>query len=270
MVRGRTHLSNHFRHVQHLFHDPKGGYMTKRFVLAIAITLMTVSLASADNPCIGTNWAQYIALNTAGPGGTAVGCTIGNLDFSNFSFTAGGTIQEPASNVGVSIITTPGNQGFTFNPGIILATPPDAANTTEDVELDFTITALPGTVIDDLGISFNGTVSGTGQTSFSETETGATWAGCGNPTTCTFAVTNPPVNLGPLEEVFLTPVTTLRITKDIGSSTGGGPGTAAISAVTNQFSNIPEPRLVSFLAISLLAGLAVSRKRLKSRSARTS
>jgi len=244
--------------------------MTKKLALVIAIALMTASLASADNPCIGTNWAQYIALNTAGPGGTAIGCTIGNLDFSNFSFTAGGTIQEPASNVGVSIITTPGNEGFTFNPAIVLATPPNAANTTEDIELDFTLTALPGTAIDDLGISFNGTVSGTGQTSFSETETGATWAGCGSPTTCTFAVTNPPVNLGPLEEVFLTPVTTLHITKDIGSSTGAGPGTVSISQVTNQFSNVPEPRLVSFLAICLLAGLGISRKSWKSRSARTS
>lgn len=238
--------------------------MIKRVLLLAAISLIASSSALADSACTGVNWAAYMALNTAGPGGTAVGCTIGNLDFSKFSYTPGGTIQEPASSVGVSLITTAGDQGFTFNPAILLADPPDAANTTEDVEIDFTVTALSG-AIDGLGISFNGTVSGTGQTAFSETETGATWAGCGSPTTCTFEATNPPTNLGPIEEVFTTPVTTLHVTKDIDGSTGAGPGQSDISMVTNQFSNgavAPEPNTVQLLAIACLGVLLLRRRRL--------
>jgi hypothetical protein len=224
----------------------------KKFLLGTAISLMAVSMALADGVCPSTNWGDYLALNPSGS------CHIGNLDFSGFSYNPAGTIIDPATSVGVSVVTSP-NAGFTFNPAITLATPPDGANTTEDVELDFNVTALNGVLIDDLGIFFNGAVTGTGQTSFSETETGATWAGCGS-TTCIFSVTNPPVNLGPLEEVFTTPVTSLHIVKDVAVSTGAGPGQASVSMFQNTFSTVPEPRLVSFLMMGLLAVFGASKK----------
>jgi hypothetical protein len=226
--------------------------MSKWTVCLVALVLAGVSVASADNVCPATNWGDYLALNSGVGGFTS--CHVGNLDFSDFSFTPGGTILDPDSSVGVSLITTPGDEGFTFNPGILLAAPPDAANTSQDVELDFQVTALKG-AIDDLTLVFNGTVSGTGQTAVSETETGAT---C--PTTCSLLVTNPPNNLGPVEAIFTTPVTTLHVTKDIGATTGAGPGTAQISAVTNQFSQVPEDRLVALLGVILLVGLGFIRR----------
>jgi len=221
--------------------------MIKRLLVLATITF---AIAFAAVPkvsaaaCTAGNYSAYFV-----PG---FSCQIDGLNFSNFSFNAAGNNPITPSSIGVVPITTPGNQGFNFNPGIILA----GTNQTADVALDFDVTAMNG-FLTDLGISFNGSVFGTGATSFSETVTGATFPGAP-----TISVTNPPAgNSGPLNVVFTTPVTTIHVVKDIGANTGAN-GEASISQVINTFSNtVPEPATLTLLSIGLTGLLAFGVRR---------
>jgi hypothetical protein len=224
----------------------------KKFLLVVVMSLLAVSAVLADSPCpTGTNWQTYLNFNTA----VVKTCSIGNLDFSNFSFTTGGTNPTTASAVGVNTLTTPGDEGFNFNPAIGLA----GSNLTEDVSFDYTVTAIHGVLITDLSLFFNGSVvnnpGGTGaNTSVTETQLGGTCT----PSCSVFSVTNPPTSLTK-NVVFNSPVTSLQITKDVVASTGTN-GQAAISIVVNDISNTPEPRLISLLVMALLAALGLSKK----------
>jgi hypothetical protein len=240
----------------------------KKFLLVVAISSMAASLALADSACpTGTTLASYVSAAYGGTASPTFTCFIGGLDFSNFTFSSAGTNAETASSVSVNTVTTIGNVGFTFDPAITNATSTGPAQT-EDDALGFTVTAISGgSIIDDLGIVYNGSFTGTGATQFSETETGANFVlpgpggdgSCGPPGTCVFAVTNPPTNLGPIEEVFTAPVSSISIVKDFGANTGTD-GSVSISEVQNTFSYVPEPRLGGVLMLGLLAAFGVSKK----------
>lgn len=236
----------------------------KKTLWILAGTLIFGSAAMADNPCPTGKTLDFFTTNF---GTLATGCTIDNLDFSDFQYNPGGSNPVAASSIGVGLITTLGNEGFDFNPAI---GPISGSNQTTSADIQFEIKGLNGDTIDDLGIFFNGTQIGSGGTGFSETfytappSLGGKQIACNPPSPCDpFQVTNPPPNLTN-EVVFATPVSSLYVVKDIGGCngcTGSGMGQYKISDVGNTFSNtVPEPAYTALLLAGLL-GLGWLRKR---------
>jgi len=223
--------------------------MGMRFKILAAVVGSALSAIIFASPqaqaaaCTSGTWASYLGLAS---------CTIGNLQFSDFSFLAGGNTGVTAAQIGVAPITTSGDEGFEFNPAFNVT-----GTQISDAKLDFKVTALSGT-ISDLSIFFNGAFSGTGSTSFSETYcTTSFTTGCN-----VFQVTNPPTDLS--KTIDIAPVTALFITKDINAS-GGGTGQASVSDVKNQFSqHVPEPASLAIFGTALAGlGLVGLRRRRK-------
>jgi len=244
--------------------------MKKIFYLS-ALSVLLVSAAMADGVCPsptpGTaTIASYFGITS---------CHIGNLDFSNFFFgsTAGGGANPlSGSQIGVTTVTgTTGSgipfEGFAFAPisGLSVSSPG-----TIDVQVGFTVTPVAGSgvTLEDLGISFNGSATGSGTTNFTESwcfanESVPTCIASG--TAGDFKVTNPPSHLTD-DVVFPSPVSAITVLKDVLVNTGSSAGTAAISAFGNTFSYtpVPEPVYTTMLAAGLL-GLGWMRKRRQSR-----
>jgi len=224
----------------------------------LACTLVFGSVAMADSACPnGVTLASYASIS----GGS---CFIGNVDFSNFFFnnnSSGGAPLIPASAITVNTTNDPVlGPGFAFTVSGMSVTSPGS----QDIDVGFTATGINGYSIDDLGIGFNGSFTGSGTTAFTESWCFKNEA----PTTCVstpngdFAVTNPPPNLSN-EVTFASPVAAVTVLKDVSVATGTAAGTAHISAFGNTFSEVPEPMYTSFLALGLL-GLGWLRKRRQS------
>jgi len=213
------------------------------FVLAtitVAISFAAVPKASAA-ACPTGNYGQYFI--------TGFSCEINNLQFSNFSFNPAGTIPTTPGSIGVTPITTLGNEGFNFNPAILVV----GGFNVQDVALDFDVTGLNGRLLTDLSLSFNGSATGTGLASFSETVTGASFPG--GPTIGLTSGGNTSASVN-----FTTPVSSIHVVKDIGVQSGSF-GTGSISQVINQFSNVPEPAALTLLSIGLTSLLAFGVRR---------
>jgi len=224
------------------------------------IFLFCISTVMADNICPGggnVSWADFVNLNSA-YFGTFTSCHIGNLDFSGFAYadsSSNGVGTGPAANtIGVQLVTTPLDEGFSFSPIQLSAS--SNGTTMEDADLSFTVTDTAGALINDLDITFNGAGSGTGSADFSEKYCfGPSYTTCGS-----FAVANPVPPLDNYNVTAFSPVSSLQITKDFSVSSGTN-GSASISSGGNQFSQIPEPRAVALVAFLLIGLVATLRKR---------
>ena len=188
---------------------------------------------------------------TQGNLNSSFSCTTGALTYSEFQWSGTPTTITPA-NVTVNPVTTPGNEGFNFQISGLGVSGTNSA----DAIVSYEVTAAPGTVITDLTIEFNGSFHNGGTTDFTETYcTGGFNTGCQ-----TFAVSNPS---GPLDETInIAPTTTLFITKDVSASCSFGTTdcTANVSTFGNQYSYVPEPAGVSWIAAGLLGLVFLGRK----------
>ena len=226
----------------------------KKLMFIAVIGLMAVSMATADVACPtgSLSAAGYMNADGSGNGFT---CHIGSLDFSNWSE----TFAPNPGGIGPTQLTatpdtTAGNEGFMFTAfwSAVNLTGNPANNVTEDSTINFVVTDTAGAFLHDLGLAFNGAVLGTGASHVTEQF-------CPNGINCNnIQVTNPPATFSQ-EFVLPTNVTSLTISKDIGVASGAN-GSASISQVSNNFSNVPEPRLMSLLTLALLAGLGLSKK----------
>ena len=217
----------------------------KRFFLVLLAALMITSVAMATTTCPTGNYGQYI--------NPSITCATNNLQFSQFSFLGGGSNPPTAASIGVTPIDILGNEGFEFNPAFNVVN-----GQSQDALLKFEVSGLNGTLISDLGISFNGSFQGAGSSSFTETYC---TDGFGLGTCHTFSVTNPPEILN--KEIDITPTTHLFISKDFNVTAPAGEGNqASISSVNNQFSNVPEPSQFGMLLVGM-GGLFFARRKFK-------
>jgi hypothetical protein len=236
----------------------------KKTLWILAGTLIFGSAALADSACPLGNLTDYGLVGANDPLGTdTFTCHIGNLDFSNFYIqdsAAPASLLIKAGDIAVTPITTTLDQGLDFNPGINVSNTPGGTNSFQDVKVGFTVTTRDGSsTIDDLSIGFNGSFTGTGVTNFNETWGPTAPPSCG---TCSFSVTNPPINLVNMV-VLASPTNTISVLKDVNGATGTD-GSAFISDFKNQFSQVvPEPAYTALLTAGLL-GLGWLRKRRQS------
>ena len=181
--------------------------------------------------------------------------TVGDKAFYGFGYLTVGSNTVPAADVAVVPLTTPANDpglefvsGWTVGPGQIL-----------DSQISFYVQAPASAPVDDVLLQFNGAARHGGSASVVETVWSVNPNGSlGN------IVANLYVNADGTTQLtdtatFSQTYTTLFVIKDIAVN-GGPAGSAAISFVTNRFSEVPLPSALLLLAPGVL-GLVGLRKR---------
>jgi hypothetical protein len=217
-------------------------------ILAVSALGLSALPAAADSPCPSEALSLYLV--------SGFSCSVGDLDFSDFSYNTGGTNPIAASSVGVAPVTSPDGPGLNFDPAAQIS----GSDLTQDIEVGFTVTATDGSLISDVYIAFGnvGPITGDGLATYNEQF-------CNLAGTCSLDVEDP--GSAKSKDILLTntalggPVSSLVITKDLMLSTGAS-GSASVSGFLNEYSEVPEPRGVSILmGFGLLAGFVFFKRR---------
>jgi hypothetical protein len=224
--------------------------MLKKFSLSILFGLAATAMTAFATPVCSNN----VADNGATYFGGGYSCEVGNLLFSNFSYTAAGTNPISANQITVDIVN-----GSTI--GLSFHAPWSAGpNQSSDGTIDFTVSALgTGTLVSDFGLAQTSGVAGNGTASVIE-------RGCG-PAPCdatggpyyvlTFQTGDADDAQG---ETSFNGQCSVDVEKDI--AVNGGDGFAGISVVQDTFSQVPEPMSLGFIGGGLaLLGVVRLRRR---------
>jgi len=226
--------------------------MLKKFSLLMTFGLAATAMTAFATPVCSSN----VTDNGSTYFGGGYSCTVGDLLFSNFSYTGSGTNPISASQITVDTVS---NDGI----GLSFHAPWSAgAGMTTDGTIDFTVTVLGGgSLLEDFGLAQTSGVSGSGSASVAED-------GCG-PAPClatggsiyvlTFQDSGERQAQG---ETTFAPVNSVSVEKDI--SVNGNSGFATISVVQDTFSQVPEPVSMGMMGGGLaLLGLVRLRRRAK-------
>jgi len=227
-------------------------------ILAIGALGLSALPALADNACstyAGTdNGATYFT--------TGFSCYIGDLDFSDFTYTPSGT--NPVADTLVTVDAINGGSagiGFSFNAPWTASLPDESS----DAAIGFNVSVIGGgaATLEDAALAQTAGVNGGGTASVAEN-------GCSNPapppTPCSqewsVLTLQSPNTDDFANDVIYSPTGTISVSKDINVVSGTGPsGFAALSVVEDTFSQVPEPRsLAMLLGLALVAGLSLKKK----------
>lgn len=226
----------------------------KNVLLLVGLMLVMSSLGWAG-ACTADSLQTYLT-------GSNSTCSIDDKTFSTFGYSStgsGGASAVPAS--GVNVIPCLGNTGASqcvlYMPageeGFIFTGSWSAPVSGEslDAAITYKITTT-GSIVDALNLfgGFGG--SGTGGATVDETASAFPGS---------LHLVFPPGTTSS-DSITFAPVSSVIVTKDI-AVTAGTSGSGSLSFVENGWSQIPEPRTVSLLAIGLLGLMGMARRRLK-------
>jgi hypothetical protein len=232
--------------------------MLKKFSLSIFFGLAATAMTAFATPVCSNN----VADNGATYFGGGYSCEVGNLLFSNFSYTAAGTNPISANQITVDIVN-----GSTI--GLSFHAPWSAgSNATSDGTIDFEVSVVGGgSLIEDFGLAQTSGVGPTGTASVIE-------RGCGPAYTADCeSATGGPIHVITFEtgtadqaeaDTSFTPsYSSVLVEKDIAVT--GNCDFAGISVVEDTFSQLsqcPEPMSLGFIGGGLaLLGVVRLRRR---------
>ena len=201
-----------------------------RGVFLIAVSVLLAGSASGTNICPSS---APIATYTA----TGFSCMVGGIVFSNFTY------STPNTPVTVIPITTPLQEGLEFDATWSVSTNGPAVSLTSII--GFTLNAT----LENLQISFQGSSSGSGSSTLTETFNGNQLMAT-DPLPA-FAGT---FLFGPIDSPVI-------VTNTINVQAGGTAGTATVS---KTFDNFIPPEPIPFITVGVgLLGVGLLRRRIK-------
>jgi len=224
----------------------------KKLSLLLCVLLGTSAIAMAS-ACPVSTYDNYL-------GGFS--CTIDDKTFSNFSYpssASGGAALIPPSGVAVVPVTTLHNPGFLFSSGFGVI-----SNQTQDEFFGFTVRVNSGgNAIDDITLLQLGSgFTGTGSASIAETVClGDTFAdGCLHGTIASLLTVDNSTLVKLSDHITFAPVRVIDVVKDL-ELFGGPSGSAFVSGVENQFSEVPEPSTLLMLGTGIVGLTGILRRK---------
>jgi hypothetical protein len=216
----------------------KKGFGMKTKYLLISVLLLSASVGAFADPVLPCPSGAYSGYLSAG-----FTCTVGDKTFSDFGYTASGSLGLTANEIGVTPVSSGGEFGFNFFA---------AWNTfngfTSDSLITYTVTAGPGFLISDAALA----IAGFGASGIAQVSVADTFSNGQN----LFVFFNPicsGLNNCVITDSRTFPgVLSLDVVKDIGLASGTG-GSGHLSFVSNTVSQTPEPASLALLGSSLLA-----------------